>query len=749
MADDKDVIKPYTFHGLDVTGESGKETVATCPFCGKEGKFYLDAAADKWSCKVCGTGSAKGGGNLTTFLRNLRLPLPDSRLLSLAADRRAAKPAALMGWGLGVSAGDGGVCLEAGPKPKDVQNVYRWAGPAGKRAFYGTPGRKHGLLGLESWDPKKDTVYVCEGLWDGVVLREVLKATKCDDDEATVPTAAEANSLYRLANVVAVPSCSAWDPAWCPLFAGKDVVVLFDSDRPGENGAEPAGYAGMRRATAALTLPPPGERPASVSYLAWGPNGYDPGVKAGYDVRDLLTGDGKDPLPLAARAARLGLLFSKVRPVPDEWVRGKAKGGKPGAVGNGSTDPDPLPCTSWKELERAWKKAMKFTEGLDRALSVMLASIVSVPLPGDQLWVKVVSPAATGKSSLCEALAVSKKYVICKSTVRGFHSGYRETNDPTEDNSLVAVVKGKTLVTKDGDTLLQSPNLDQILSEARDVYDRVSNTHYRNKASKNYSGIDMTWILCGTGSLRALDNSELGQRFLDCVIMDGVDPDHERDIVHRSVNTTRAALKNYSGAAEDSESEAKRTAKRLTGGYIDHLRETAADRVCKVDLSDEQAEVIERLGVYVSYMRARPSSKQSETVEREMGTRLASQLTRLAVCLCVVLDRPAADAEVMRRVRRTALDTARGVTSVLAGHMYAAGEAGVEQKQLVVLSSSTDDEVRRLLTFLRKIGAVDSFQAQAKNPPGDGPAFRAVGGRRYRLTPRMTELWELANGPNE
>jgi len=202
-------------------------------------------------------------------------------------------------------------------------------------------------------------------------------------------------------------------------------------------------------------------------------------------------------------------------PVPEEWLTGPS--------GKARKELYPAHCESWKELVCAWRKAMRWTDGLDRCLGVVLAAIVSTPLPGTQLWVKVVSPASTGKSELAEAAAVSKKYIMAKSTIRGFHSGYQTDKDGKEDNSLISKLSGKTLVTKDGDTLLRSPNLEQILSEARDLFDCVSRTHYRNKQSKDYTGIRMTWILFGTSSLRMIDSSELGERFLDCIIMEDID----------------------------------------------------------------------------------------------------------------------------------------------------------------------------------------------------------------------------------
>jgi hypothetical protein len=149
----------------------------------------------------------------------------------------------------------------------------------------------------------------------------------------------------------------------------------------------------------------------------------------------------------------------------------------------------------------------------------MLASVASTKSIGDQLWIKVIGPPSTAKSSLCEALSINKQYIVPISTIRGFHSGYKSPGS-SKDNSLIPLIANKTLVTKDGDTMLQAPNKAQIFSEARDLYDRVSRAHYRTGDQKTYEGIPLTWILCGTNALREIDRSELGARFLDCIIME-------------------------------------------------------------------------------------------------------------------------------------------------------------------------------------------------------------------------------------
>jgi len=288
-------------------------------------------------------------------------------------------------------------------------------------------------------------------------------------------------------------------------------------------------------------------------------------------------------------------------------------------------------------------------------------------------------------------------------------------------------------VVKDGDTLLQAPNLGQILSEARDIYDGTSRTHYRNKMGKEYDGIRMTWLLCGTSSLRSIDSSELGERFLDCVIMDGIDDDLEDEILWRVANkASRSVTVESNGKAESTYEPELAKAMAMTGGYVEYLRQNAVPLLEAVIMDDTALRKCAKLGKFVSYLRARPSLRQQENAERELASRLVSQHIRLAKCVAVVLNRSEVDDEVMRRVRAVALDTGRGQTMDIAKHLYSAGGIGLEPRTIGLRIGVGIDATRTLLRFLAKIGMVEPFQTIEK-----GIKKKA----RWRLTDRLHQLY--------
>jgi hypothetical protein len=741
-------LKAMVFHGVELGMATGDEVVGDCPLCGKEGKLYVNAESGLWSCKVCGA-----AGNSSSFLHQYwETCVGDTKetdLERLAKERGLRSTEVLSAWGVCKSVLSGEWLVPGHSASGQVAQLYRYCKDAasGKMKLMATPGLPHQLMGAGTYDPKKDEVCLCEGPWDGMALWEVLRTAKLTGDKLIV-TGQPASSLYKKSNVLAVPGANVFSETWRPLFAGKRVWLLYDSDHPTVNPAtkkpsDPAGLAGARHAAGVLG---DGEgAPAEIGYLKWGPDGYDPDHLSGYDVRDLLTKADQNGSTSGAsrnghaaslhltgvgeRVERFGQLLSLLVPVPSEWRKdGKKKG---------SPQLEPLECKQWDVLIHAWRRALKWTEGLDRALSVMLAAVTSTRAVGDQLWCKIISPPSGGKSTLCEAISVNRQYVLAKSTIRGFHSGFG--TDKGEDNSLIAKLYDKTLVTKDGDTLLQQPNLGQILAEARDLYDSTSRTHYRNRMSRDYQGVRMTWLLCGTSSLRQIDSSELGERFLDCVIMDGIDEELEDEILLRVASKAERSLSyEANGKAEGQHDPDLVKAMRLSGGYVGYLRDHAHRLLPAVAFPQEGLNTCIRLGKFVAYMRARPSLKQEETAEREFAARLVSQHVRLAKCLAVVLNRKKVDEEVMRRVKRVALDTARGRTLELARHLYAAGTNGIEARAVALLCGETPEKATTLLRFLRRIGASEPHHYRI--------ATGVKSQVRWRLTLRLRELWREVVG---
>lgn len=703
-------LRAYAALGMDLRETSGQAT-SDCPFCLADGKWFCSVETGLWDCKRCGA-----RGNPLQFVRQLHEAAASepksSGLESMARDRGLLRTETLDSWGMVVNPIDGRWILPGFDADGRVHQLYRLTEFTEKgikrRKLLPLPGlhpdgASHGFhCAVEGWDATKPGLDVFEGPWDGMAAWEAMGLAKDSGGRLSL-TSVESQSLRASTNVVAVPGVGTFPKAWLRLAAGKRVTLWYDSDHPrtAPGGVVVrAGWDGMRRLAAILCQAD--EPPESVSILRWGDEGHDPSLADGFDVRDWLKA-GKNP---AGRIRLLQDLRERIQPIPEDWAPGRTAQ----ARRDGKASMEMLSCRSWAELQNTWRKAMKWFDGLDKGLSVMLACILSTESAGDQLWIKLIAPPSSGKSVLCEAVSVNKRFVLPKSTLRGFHSGYDDGSG--ENHSPLLSMKNKTLVIKDGDTLLQAPNLGQILSEARDIYDRVSRSSYRSKQSMDHEGLNITIILAGTSSLYQLDQSELGARFLDCVVVDKVGEDMEREISMRvAYQAAREMVHQVNGKAESADGPEMLEAKRMTGGYIDFLRENATVLLEEVasNVSDAALEGIVDLASFVAFMRAAPSVRQSKTAEKELPFRLTKQLTRLSMCLAVVLNRKEVDGEVMRRVRAVALDTSRGRNLAIA-HQLWKNPDGLSSPTLAEFSAEKVEDVRHLLRYLSKIGAVKITQ---------------------------------------
>jgi hypothetical protein len=724
--DELEGIRLFRWHGMDLA-ERGNQAVGDCPLCGQGGRFYVNVENGKWDCKKCVT-----SGNPMEFIRRLYEKSREGKcnLDNLAANRGLLDPNTLWEWGCCQSVITGDWLVPGYSIEGEVSQLYAYRLINGKMRLLVSPGLGQKLFAAPgALTAKEGTLYVCEGVWDGMALWEVLglvrlagKSAGEDKGIKLAVTNKVKESLRASAGVIAVPSAAVFFDTWAPVADGREVVLMYHSDYP-----ITAGLNGMKRAAGILGLAK--TKPSRLLYLHWGPNGYDASHPSGYDVRDALTAT-DDP---AGRVAALQGLLNRVQPVPPQWLE-EAKERQ-------CRELKPLPCTDYNVLVNAWKKTMKWTEGLDRALACMLATITSTKVVGDQLWMRIISPPSSGKSVLCEALSVARKHVRALSTLRGFHSGYKTDADGSEDVSLIEQLRDKTLIVKDGDTLLRSPNRDQILSEARDLYDRVSRAHYRNNLARAYEGVNITFLLCGTPLLSQLDSSELGERFLDCRIVHTMDPELEDDIGWRVALGSDANMSYESNGRADEQHAPERTeAMRLTGGFVEYLRTNALSCLRQTTTPDWALRACQQYGTFVSHMRSRPVVDRSRTdtsgePQRELSFRLISQLVRLARCLAVVLGKSTVDQEVMARVRAVVLDTAHGNTLDVTRHLRARGERGLEVRGIAALMMYTEQRTKDFVRFLWKVGIIE--------PVMKGPITVHS---RWRLTTRVSRLWDEVMG---
>lgn len=406
-------------------------------------------------------------------------------------------------------------------------------------------------------------------------------------------------------------------------------------------------------------------------------------------------------------------LLKRLTPPPEEWFKDLKEDKKEHRIVVG-----PLECTSFEQLTDVWKDtrhipegrkgALRWNDRYDIALSTMLAVAASTELPCSQVWLRVIAVAGSGKSTLCEAIAASEKYSFATSVFTGIHSG---DNKDGKDKSLIPIINGKTFLINEGDTLMKQPNKDQLMSELRDLHFGIARCIYRNGKVNVYDNIRTTVILAGTPTIRSLNASALGDRFLDLVTYEKESNLVEGSLVRNVIGMGLDAILNFetakvamNGSPKKYLSPEKLMAYRLTAGYIEYLREniTTLLRKVKATLPPWYVPACEELGKVVAIMRTRSGKGEEEATEPELHTRLGEQLGKLGLCIAVVLDQPIGP-EVMRRLATIAMDTCYGNTFKVC-NVLAAEQLDVQG--LTIKLRMDHSQIRKAVHTLRSIDAI-------------------------------------------
>ena len=738
-------LQAFHHHGVDLSVK-GSQASGDCPFCGADGKFTVNVDTGLWRCWVCGGADGSGGGNPLGFIRAIyergaegyvapapvatpvalrplrgqtaskprpspavngtASPPPDGdSLAALAADRRLHSAAILSAWGVVRSPIYPNPWLIAGYNTEGrIDQVYKRVLLGEGYRLLPTPGiwpdgKAHALhLPVNDFDPERERIVICEGPWDGMALWETER------------------DVWGAANIIAVPGATVWREEWTKLCHGKHVVLLFDSDHPRKRGnyTARAGYDGMVRVAKMLA-----GIAASIKWVQWGPEGYDEAKPSGWDVRDHLTGAPGPTTPVTERSALLADLLSKVVDLPAEMLVGVATNGK--AHGTGI---EPERCQTWTECIGAWEEAMRWRATMSDVMAVLLATCASTQQAGNQIFVQVIGNAGSGKTTMCEGLLVSH-HCHHLEHLTGFHSGWKGETNPdgsVKDCSLIARINGKTLITPEADIMMSSPRFDELMSQQRRIFDGKSGATYKNSGEDTlYVGLRTPWIMAGTPALLDKDQSRLGDRFLRVIIEEPSETE-KRAILRSALRSERMAMLETANGTAGSIIDGKtRKAHALTGGYVNWLRANVDQRLPGImaSVTDEQDDECADLAELCADLRARPNEdkKKKEVHDcKELPTRLSRQSIRLAAHLAVVFNKRSVDAEVMRIVRKVALDTASGHSLTIASWLFSRKPGsdkthqecgGITGTVLQTWTGMSEERLLNYLTFLRKIDVLE------------------------------------------
>lgn len=587
-------LSPFRCLGIELNPATSGNFVGDCPFCGKSKHFFVSADTGMWDCKSCGR-----RGNTFNFLEEITVksarethPLHWKKL----SIKRGLPPAAYQPSGIGLGDGIHGEewWIPCFSDKGTVRDVLRYNGKT-TMFTWGCHVQLWGLRELAKWLGQSKTVWVCEGVWDALALLWLLKLAGRIEDV-----------------VVAVPSAGIFKLEWVPWFRGHKVILCYDNDSSGDDGAAKAGEMLKRKCF-------------SLKYLCWPES-----RPVGWDLHDFVKdGYGK----LITPEDGLHLLEEMIKPT-HRHAKPKGIVVKPTGVITSEPAPEPevVPKT-FDEVLNVFKEWVKTDQDLEDALAICLAVCLANDVPGEPLWIYLVGPPGSGKTVILMSLQDSDK-VVYRSTLTpaSLVSGFNVNPDP----SLLPQLDGKTAIFKDGTELLalNADKRKEIYGVLRGAFDGRVNKSFGNGVNRDYI-LHFNMLIGVTPAIHGDSQAAMGERFLKYEIRE----EHGQAEVKM-----RRAIENI---AHEQAME-----KALGAACCGFLSSVTVDPTKLPEVPPEMVDRIIALALMVSMLRAQVEREQygerdvKYRPSHEVGTRIAKQLTKLGQMLTFVYG----DAEISPRI---------------------------------------------------------------------------------------------------
>lgn len=610
-------LKGFLSHGVIFHKEIDAEAIGDCPFCHKDGHFYANKNSRQWHCKRCGAGG--GWKTFLTEMSKIYQATMTPKHYETIAIARQLPVSAFQGVGLGW---DGEFYTLPVTDETGTCDLRRWRPPKGQ--IMSSPGAKVWLWNaseLYSKKRKEETVYVCEGEWDGIALQWLL----CKLGEKGV--------------VVSVPGAGVFKREWVPAFLNRNVVLLYDNDEAGEGGE----LLALERLTGTAS---------SMKWIHW-----PEALTIKFDVRDFLIRE-------AVNAQKPRAAWSKLRAMLKAFPRRHVKGSVP--------LPQEVPKPTIKIEGATYRPAVisGYRSWLqindEGVLDVLFGTMFANRLEGDPLWLFLVAPPGGAKTELLMSLSKSARVETTTSlTPHSLVSGavWSSGTDP----SLIPKLNGKVLIIKDFTTILKMhfTARDEIFGILRDAYDGKTEKVFGTGIKRSYEskfGI-VAGVTPAIDSFSILQAS-LGERFLKWRIDFSLEHTNEEETIRRALsninkeNKMRDAISDV--AAVCLEKEMPNPIPAVSVEYEDRI-------IALARMTAWLRGIVER-DRYSGTVLYRPTT--------EIGTRLAKQLCKLGLGVCIFQDKNDLDESVYRVIVKVARDTCPDRVEEIIRVFWSEGESG-------------------------------------------------------------------------
>lgn len=599
-------LKMFTMHGLHVNELAGSQAISDCPFCGKEGHFFINYSKALWDCKTCG---AKG--NAISFLELINKKhqkgISENEIKILAKDRNLFK-SAFKNWGIGYSRG-----MYSFPvynslnKLQDIR-LYRIGG-----RVISTSQAKTGLFGLQKMlKNKKDPIFVCEGEWDAIAMQWLL------------------NKVSKPGVAISAPGANTFKVEWSDLFKGRDVIVCYDNDTAGEQGQQLL----LERLNGIIS---------SLVFICW------PDSKSeGFDIRDFIIKEAiKKKKPRRAYK------------ILQEYLQDRPKNCEDRTTVVTKKTPEVDPSIDLTDVFKVYEKAMH--EPSHFAIELCLISVISNLFTTDPLWYFLVAPASSGKTEIINGFKYlfqpfdDLAYFTSKLTPHSLISGMRtKQGDPSllkkfDNHPMALFIKDFTNI-----IAMREPEKAEIYAQLRDSYDGYSSKDFGNGVVRKYDNLNYSIIAGVTYEIynEASSFQSLGERFGKLLMT----PCQTLKNLHSMMDKAGDNLGNE-GTTRD-------TIACVVYSFIKNLIKRIEDSSYKMPPIDPILnEAIRYIAIYSSFMRGsiprdkykRDYIKSKPTTESPV--RFYKMLLATAAFRAILYGRDIVGMEELPLVRKIALDT--------------------------------------------------------------------------------------------
>jgi predicted transcriptional regulator len=383
---------------------------------------------------------------------------------------------------------------------------------------------------------------------------------------------------------------------------------------------------------------------------------------------------------------------------------------------------------SFQLVIKEYRKVLHLDRDMEDGLAAMFAVILSNQISGPPVWLFVVGPPGSGKTTALLTFAESPKTVFQSTLMpHSLVSGFKPS-DPEDDPSLLPKLIGNTLVLKDWTEIMALPATiqDDLFGVLRGAYDGRAEKTFGNGVSRVYDPCHFSILAGVTPAIHAQQRATLGERFLKMTFI--------RPGTHDPRSHIRAALL---GMTEDHAKDMR--LRSVAYEFLDI--EVNEDKLPKIPAKYKERLV--NLAQIIAFLRAGVERAHGGELavrpQMEVGTRLAKQLHKMLQGLALVFNIKTADERCYKIAERIAFDTAVGWNLDIVAVMMQHYPKPVTVTNLAQEARIGQSNLNRRLENMLELGIIDRERLKVKTKSRSGqPPWG------YALSPYVPDLWKGA-----